>query len=255
MILLSLPFEESRAQDLADIVGTVKPSVLGVGSISYARRPAGEFLGTGFVVLTGKHAITNAHVVSSVELKGSSEDPFLAVFVGSGERVEARRAYLIELDPEHDLALIGFEGEPVKPLPLAPEHPVREGELLAFTGFPLGTLLGLYPATHRGIVASIAPIAQPVRNGVGSRETVGIGAPSYDVYQLDATAYPGNSGSPVFRPTDGAVVGVINKVFVRGDRDQARERPSGITYAIPVRHVESLLKNAGLEPKGGLSGR
>lgn len=197
--------------------------------------------------MTGRHAITNAHVVSRVATESSSEDPFLAVFVGSGERVEARRAFLIELDPEHDLALIGFEGEPVKPLLLAPEHTVREGELLAFTGFPLGTVFGLYPATHRGIVASIAPIARPVMNGVGGSESFRTGASSYDVYQLDATAYPGNSGSPVYRLSDGAVVGVINKVFVRGDREQARERPSGITYAIPVQHVEKLLENAGLE--------
>ena len=66
------------------------------------------------------------------------------------------------------------------------------------------------------------------------------------VYQLDATAYPGNSGSPVYTVEDGKVVGVINKVFVSQGKESALSAPSGISYAIPVKHVNALLKKQNL---------
>jgi S1-C subfamily serine protease len=106
----------------------------------------------------------------------------------------------------------------------------------------------MYPATHRGIVASITPISLPLLHGGKTTSTSLARISPYEVYQLDATAYPGNSGSPLYLPDSGRVVGVINKVFVRGDRQQAAERPSGITYAIPVQHVGKLLAAAGLVP-------
>ena len=42
-------------------------------------------------------------------------------------------------------------------------------------------------------------------------------------------------------PATGEVVGVINMVFVKGLKESAISTPSGITYAIPVRHVQELL--------------
>ena len=66
----------------------------------------------------------------------------------------------------------------------------------------------------------------------------------YDVFQLDATAYSGNSGSPLYDPETGEVVGVINKVFVKESKEAVLEKPSGITYAIPVRYVKELLRDA-----------
>ena len=64
----------------------------------------------------------------------------------------------------------------------------------------------------------------------------------YNVFQLDATAYPGNSGSPVYRVSTGKLIGVINKVFVQGKKEHAVTDPSGITYAIPSRFVLELEK-------------
>ncbi|MCW8949129.1 MAG: S1C family serine protease, partial [Sedimenticola sp.] len=63
-------------------------------------------------------------------------------------------------------------------------------------------------------------------------------------YQLDGTAYPGNSGSPVYDSQSGRVVGVLNSVFVKESKETLLERPSGISYAIPVRYVHALLKDA-----------
>ena len=67
---------------------------------------------------------------------------------------------------------------------------------------------------------------------------------SFDIYQLDATAYPGNSGSPVYDPDNGDVLGVINMVLVKSTKESALTQPSGITYAVPSSHIEELLKKS-----------
>ena len=61
------------------------------------------------------------------------------------------------------------------------------------------------------------------------------------IYQLDAVAYPGNSGSPVFDPKTGSVIGVINKVLVKDTKESALSAPTGISYAIQVSHVIDLM--------------
>ena len=65
----------------------------------------------------------------------------------------------------------------------------------------------------------------------------------FDVYQLDAVAYPGNSGSALYRVGSGEVIGIINSVFVKGSREHLLSQPSGIAYAIPVRHLRTLLRD------------
>jgi S1-C subfamily serine protease len=62
------------------------------------------------------------------------------------------------------------------------------------------------------------------------------------VFQLDGTAYPGNSGSPLYDPETGLVYGVINMVFVKGTKEAALSNPSGITYAIPGTYIRGLLE-------------
>ena len=65
----------------------------------------------------------------------------------------------------------------------------------------------------------------------------------YMVYQLDGTAYPGNSGSALYDATNGEVIAVINKVFVQTTKEAVISNPSGITYAIPIRHLKKLMKD------------
>jgi len=67
------------------------------------------------------------------------------------------------------------------------------------------------------------------------------------VFQLDATAYPGNSGSPLYHPDTGQVVGIINKVFIQESKETVIQKPSGISYAIPINHLQELLKKTRLE--------
>jgi serine protease Do len=67
---------------------------------------------------------------------------------------------------------------------------------------------------------------------------------SFPVFQLDATAYPGNSGSPIYDPESGEVLGIINMVFVKGTKESVLAQPSGITYAVPANYLRDLLQKA-----------
>ena len=64
--------------------------------------------------------------------------------------------------------------------------------------------------------------------------------------QLDATAYPGNSGSPLYEVGSGQVVGVLNSVLVKSTKESALENPTGISYAIPIDYLNKLLRKAGV---------
>ena len=70
----------------------------------------------------------------------------------------------------------------------------------------------------------------------------------FDVLQLDATAYPGNSGSPVFRQDNGQVVGVVSQVAVTAKKEDLLSHPSAITYAMPAHYIGALLKQAASQP-------
>lgn len=235
----------SADQTLPDVVQKVKPSIVGVGIYNIMGRPKAKFRGTGFIVGNGKYVITNSHVVP--ELVEKDAKGYLAVFTQEKGLQKVRRAEKIARDIDHDLYLLRITGDPLPALELGDSSQVREGELYAFTGFPIGTVLGMYPATHRGIISAITPIVTPADSSYDLKQKAirRLRSP-YDVFQLDATAYPGNSGSPLYDPGTGAVVGVVNKVFVKETKEDALENPSGITYAIPVLYVHRLIKNAGL---------
>jgi S1-C subfamily serine protease len=96
------------------------------------------------------------------------------------------------------------------------------------------------------MVAAITPIAIPQSRAADLNPALvhRLGAGAIPVFQLDATAYPGNSGSPIYDPANGEVLGIVNMVFVKGTKEAAITRPSGITYAVPARHLEALLRAA-----------
>lgn len=245
-LLAGLLASSAWAADLADTVNKVKASVVAVGTVQPARQPPAEFLATGFTVGQGRHVVTNAHALP--DLLDPQGKETLAIFIGHGKRIESRPAAKIAIDLIHDLVLLKFEGSPLPPLRLGESRPPREGHAVAFTGFPLGVVLGLFPVTHTGIISAISPIAIPAASAsqLDGSTLKRLREEPYDVLQLDAIAYPGNSGSPLYEPHTGRVIGVVNKVFVQESREAALEKPSGITYAVPVSYVRALMKRAGL---------
>ena len=232
---------------LPDVVDRVRPSVVGVGTAYPPRQPnrkgdAVSYRGTGFVVGNGLQVVTNAHVIPDKLDTDNNES--IAVFSGRGANATAHPATVIAIDKDHDLAVLAIQGAPLPALELGDSSRVREGEEIAFTGFPIGMVLGLYPVTHRGIVSAITPIARPMENSrnLTAVQLEHLRKSRFDAFQLDATAYPGNSGSPVYEATTGRVIGVLNSVFVKESKESVLQKPSGISYAIPAVHVQQLLR-------------
>ncbi len=235
----------AAGDSLADVLDRLRPGIVGIAVVAPLRAQP-ELLGTGFVIGDGRHVLTNAHVVDRVLDPRQREE--LIVLVGRGAQPGRRALEKIAMDELHDLALLRIDGDPLPALRLGDSSRVREGESYAFTGFPIGNVLGLYPATHRATISAITPIAAPLdRAGNLAPQVVArLRSPPFDIFQLDATAYPGNSGSPLFSPEDGNVVGILNMVFVKDSREAMIERPSGIAYALPIELARPMLTKANL---------
>ena len=223
-------------------IARVKSSVVAVGTFERLRNPQFSFAGTGFVVGAGLTIATNEHVVARELAVERGEVLAIAALAGDG-KVDIRPARKAAADTAHDLALLEIQGAPLEPLRLGDSARVREGETYLFTGFPIGTVLGLHPVTHRAMIAALTPIAIPAARAdkLDARAARRLSAGAFPVFQLDATAYPGNSGSPVYDPASGEVVAIVNSVFVKGTKESAISAPSGITYAIPASRLAPLI--------------
>ena len=229
--------------DLVGILPHIKPSIVAVGTYQRTRSPAFQFRGTGFVIGDGFLIATNAHVLPDA-VASENREALVIVVPGEGEQGTVRAVRKLADERSRDLALLRLEsGAALPALTLAARERVHEGQEIAFTGFPIGSVLGMTPVTHRGIVSAITPIGIPQANSRDLNPALirSLSKDVFRVYQLDATAYPGNSGSPVFDPQTGEVIGVINMVFVKSTKESVLSDPSGISYAIPVEYLHKLL--------------
>jgi S1-C subfamily serine protease len=224
-----------------DIVAKVKPSVVGIGIHTPTSSPQNILRGSGFVIGDGTYVVTNEHVLPTI-----LDDSLLqkmAVFIGSGKNAKVRMAEIVATSNLYDLAILKISGPALPAMKLASSDFIADGSSIAFTGFPIGSVLGLYPVTHRGIIASITPTVVPAASpGQINLKMLKRMRNPYVVYQLDATAYPGNSGSGMYDMETGDIVGIINKVFVQGTKEAVISNPSGITYAIPVKYLHQVLR-------------
>ncbi|WP_091870375.1 S1 family peptidase [Massilia yuzhufengensis] len=236
------PVQQAGAATLVETVARVKRSVVAVGTYMPTRSPALSFGGTGFVAGDGLTVITNSHVVPDVI--DTERKEALGVLVATAEGVSFRPAVLEVRDREHDLARLRLSGAPLVPLSVGDAGQAAEGQALAFTGFPLGVVLGLHPVTHRAMLSAITPAVMPVRSaqGLNPRVISQLRGAGFKLFQLDATAYPGNSGSPLYDPETGVVMGIINMGMVKGGRENAITNPSGISYAVPAQHIHALMQ-------------
>ncbi len=224
---------------LPETLAVLQQSVVGVGTYNRLAGQPFNILGTGFAVKDGRYIATNAHVIPSILDTKNNEK--VVIYTGKGKLAKAYNAEVVTRNNVYDIAILKVQGPALSALTLSSKT-VREGELYAFTGYPLGALLGLYPVTHRGIISSITPIVIPARNEseLTAKRIKQLRDPYY-VYQLDAVAYPGNSGSPVFDPETGEVIAVINKVLIKSTKESMLTDPSAITYAIPIKYLQRIL--------------
>jgi serine protease Do len=241
LVFLATLVTGAHAASPHETVQRVKGSVVAIGTYLPTRAPQHMIRGTGFVAGDGTLVVTNGHVLLP-RADESKMETYVVTLPGEKQR---RPAVRVAYAPEHDLAVLRIQGPPLPSLTIKDSDSVREGDLFYFTGFPIGEVLGLFPATHRAMVSAITPIAIPA---IGAQQLdaktirrLSIGA--IPVFQLDGTAYPGNSGSPLYDPETGEVVAIINMVFVKGSKEFAITNPSGIGYAIPAKHIRELLRD------------
>ncbi len=241
LLIISMLYSYSvQAADLVSLLPQVKPAVVAIGIYNPTAAPRLKLIGSGFAVSPGNRIVTNFHVVEKT--LNTSQNESYVVLSGTGPQPTMHQIQHTVSSREHDLALLTI-AEKLPFLTLADTDLIAEGTEIAFTGYPITGVLGLYPATHRGIISAVTPIAIPADHSTAlNPRTLRQLQQPFMVYQLDATAYPGNSGSAVYRQSDGKVVAIINMVLVKSSREAVLSDPSGISFAIPVSHLHQLLQ-------------
>jgi S1-C subfamily serine protease len=233
------------ASGLVDLIASVKPSVCAVGTFNPLDSPRFGFRGSGFFVGNGSLVATCWHVLPDAAVADARPGTTsLAVLLpGTEGTPDVREAELVSSQRTHDLAILRIKGVPGVPLNLAAPSAAREGMEVALMGFPIGGVLGFRPVTHRGIVASIVASALPTASARQLNEATAarLREGAFELLQLDATAYPGNSGGPLLDAATHQVIGVVNMVLVKNNRESALSQPTGISYAVPVRYLRELL--------------
>lgn len=238
-IIFTLFINVVHGQPLPKLITQVKPSVVGIAIYNPTAAPRLKLIGSGFAINPGNLVVTNYHVVSKA-LDDSKNESYV-ILSGSGSTPIIHPILSKKQSQMHDLAILTIEKK-LPPLQLAQSELAPEGTEIAFIGYPITAVLGLYPATHRGIISAVTPIAIPTDHSqvLDARMLKQLRDP-FMIYQLDGTAYPGNSGSAMLNQQTGEVLGVINMVFVKASREAVLSDPSGISYAIPVKHLHQLL--------------
>lgn len=243
-LCLLLSFSVMADANLVNIIPKLKPSIVAIGIHSPMSAPRIRLVGSGFVVQPGNKIVTNYHVISR-PLDIEHNETYV-VLSGSGEQFRVHNIKDKRIAAAHDIAVLEI-GDTLPSVKLrqtkgAAEF-VAEGTDIAFTGYPITAVLGLYPATHTGHISAITPIVIPADNSLDLKsQALRRLKDPFMIYQLDATAYPGNSGSPLFDSTTGEVIGVINQVFIKSTKEAVLSDPSGITYAIPIHFLQPLLQ-------------
>jgi S1-C subfamily serine protease len=210
---------------LAEIYDRVYPGVVTIWTYSDVgdsdnTRPLGQ--GSGFVVDTDGHILTNQHVI-----EGASA---IEVDFPSGLKSWAE---LIATDPNSDLAVLKVDipQEGLFPLPLGDSDQVRVGDFVIAVGNPFN-----YEGTMTlGIVSSKGRTLESVNPAPG-----GSYFSAGDLIQTDAAINPGNSGGPLIN-LDGEVIGVNRAISTESFSAAGNPVNSGVGFAIPVNIVRRVL--------------
>ncbi|GAA2287562.1 trypsin-like peptidase domain-containing protein [Streptomyces hawaiiensis] len=211
--------KETSARDadsVAGIAGRALPSV-----VTLHVSGAGEQgTGTGFVLDTRGHILTNNHVVQPAGSGGE-----ITVTFNGGQTAKAE---VVGRDSGYDLAVVKVKGvSGLTPLPLGNSDNVQVGDPVVAIGAPFdlaGTVTsGIISATQRPITA-------------GGEKGDGSDVSYVDALQTDAPINPGNSGGPLL-DARARVIG-INSAIRSADsgstQDSARSGSIGLGFAIPI---------------------
>jgi S1-C subfamily serine protease len=173
----------------------------------------GTATGSGFLIDTEGHLITNSHVVdgaSDVEVTlGTSDESYPAKIVGN--------------DPATDVALLEVDApkDQLHPLALADSSQVEVGDPVVAIGNPFG----LDNTVTTGIVSAVQRQIQ-APNGFSISQVI----------QTDAAINPGNSGGPLI-DMDGRVIGINSQIQTGGSSGNV-----GIGFAVPINTAKDVVE-------------
>lgn len=175
----SLP--EDKISTESNPLNMVLPAV---GYVEVKDRDGKEGSGSGFVITPDGKFITSYHVVENATLMRIRFDKRPDEWI---------TAEFIDGDKEADIAILKLAGNNF-PYALIAQYGdrVELGESVGLLGYPLGEDLGNRVTYTAGVISSFR------------QQTDGI-----SLYQIDANAYNGNSGGPLFRLRDGRIIGIL----------------------------------------------
>jgi putative serine protease PepD len=192
--------------DVADVLTKVEPSVVSVVTTIQTRRGSGEGAGTGIVLDTEGHIITNAHVVA---------DATTIEITVAGESA-SRTATLVAADTQADIAVLKVaDTAGLVAAPLAAAGSTAVGDQVVAIGNALALEGGM--TVTEGIVSALD---RSIDTDTGSLT---------GLLQTDAAISSGNSGGPLVNAA-GEVVGIDAAVAASGGGVEA----SNIGFAIPI---------------------
>jgi S1-C subfamily serine protease len=222
------PASLSSLPSIASLVDQVEPAVV---SISVQALEQGMFFdftnqgaGTGMIIRSDGHILTNFHVVQGAEQ--------IRVSLPSGDTYDAR---IIGADRITDLAVIKIDAEDLPTVKFGDSDSLSVGDwvvalgnVLALKGGPTVTL-GIVSAKGRSITTERGEL--------------------YDLIQTDAAINDGNSGGPLVN-LDGEVIGVSTAILRQA---QGIGFAVSSSQALPI--VDSLIENGRVvRPLIGLTG-
>jgi S1-C subfamily serine protease len=200
-----LALADAEEQLLIHLYERVSPSVVYI-NVTLANGFGGG-TGSGFVLDTQGHIVTNNHVV-----EGAGR--ILVHFVDD-TTVEAE---LVGADPDNDLAVIRVDvpASLLKPVELGDSAALRVGQRAIAVGNPFG----FEQTMTTGIISALGRVVL---------QDSGFSLPK--LIQTDAAINPGNSGGPLL-DSQGRVIGVTTLIF------SSSGSSAGVGFAVPVDTVK-----------------
>jgi putative serine protease PepD len=171
----------------------------------------GEAQGSGVIVDTDGHIVTNNHVVAG------AQDDKVQVTLTDGRIFTAD---VVGTDPTTDLAVIRLQDAPddLTAAALGDSGEITVGDPVMAVGNPLG----LANTVTTGIVSALD-------RPVSTSETGAAEAVVTNAIQIDAAVNPGNSGGPLF-DAQGRVIGITSSIATTSSESGS----IGLGFAIPV---------------------
>jgi putative serine protease PepD len=221
----------AAAPDWTAVAKAVSPSVVSIDVVLQN----GEAAGSGVIIDSQGHVLTNNHVVSGAS-NGS-----ISVSLADGRTYSAS---IVGTDPSTDLAVIKIQGAPsdLTPMTIGDSGKVSVGDPVMAVGNPLGlsgtVTTGIVSALNRPVTTQASDQNQ---SPLGGNQTTS-DAVVTNAIQTSAAINPGNSGGALVNGK-GELIGINSSIAQLGGGGFGSSGQSGnigIGFAIPVNEAKSI---------------